>query len=396
MSRFLPDDYEELNRKFFGSIRSAGKYAADPSGWTHTVLDAEHWLPDELRHINGTKQYFIDEDKELLFFKEPFIEFASQWDDTSYSLDNITLCNSVTVGMATVLSTLKRQGIKTVFFETPVYFAAVCQAKTFGLKVKLVPSYLNDSFIPISYAPSLRGDQHPVAVWVSQPLSYIGTNQEADRLRRILRSLPRGSYMIIDEATEQLWPSVLRSLTIRHKNIIKIRSLTKGIGLNGLRMAYIIHNASLRPEIVSSLENFQGGMDVQSITVSKFLVENAPLFSHMLMSARQQVQSLKRRADAEVLGTPMILTDIQNGYLGSVALRRPTSLKRRTSWRMKIIEHCVRSDCPVILGSTMYFAVDPNLEFIRLTYFSEGSHIINGLRILSAVYADSADQAGSP
>lgn len=161
-------------------------------------------------------------------------------------------------------------------------------------------------------------------------------------------------------------------------------------------MAYIIHNASLRAEMVSSLENFQGGMDVQSINVSKSLVENVPLFSRMLMSARQQVQSLKRRADAEVLGTPMILTDIQNGYLGSVALRRPASLNKRASWRMKIINHCVRSRCPVILGSTMYFAVDPNLEFVRLTYFSEGSHIINGLRTLNAVYEGSAAQAGSP
>ncbi len=105
MSRFLPDDYEVLNGKFFGSIRSAGKYAADPSGWTHTVLDAEPWLPNQFKHINGVRQYFIDEEKELLPFKEPLIDLASQWDGTVYSYDNITLCNSVTVGMAVVLST---------------------------------------------------------------------------------------------------------------------------------------------------------------------------------------------------------------------------------------------------------------------------------------------------
>lgn len=392
MPLFLPDDFEELNAKFFYQMRLHGSYSADPSSWLHTVLDASELLPAPLASLEGVQRYCSDEQKDIQNIKEKYIEFASAWDQHTYLYDNITLCNSVTTAIAIVLSTLKRKGIKSVFFETPLYFAAACQAWVFGLEAVFIPTYLESDFMMEGLNRILSRKHEPIAVWISQPRTYLGTNQDETQLESILKSITRESYLIIDEAMEQEWPSVVRSITVDRQNVIKLRSITKGIGLNGLRMAYIIHPESIRGDIVSSMENFQGGLDSQSIRLTLSLIQDLALFKRLLDCGREQVQNLRRLAEVEVLGTGMILSRIQNGYIGSVAMPRPLKLDRELGWRTTVIRHCVSNRCPIILGSSMYFAIHRDFEFIRLTYFNEAQHILKGLKILASIYGDAKPQ----
>jgi len=369
-------------------MRRHKSYAADPSGWLHAVRHINHLLPEPLASLGGLTRYCSDEEWNIKEVKENYVEFASQWDENSYSYDNLTLCNSVTSAIAIVLATLKRKGVKSVFFETPLYFAAFCQAKIFGLRTVLLPTYIENDFQLDRFETKLSKRAEPFAFWISQPRTYLGVNQELDHLQSIINLIAHKSYLIVDEAMEQEWPSRMRSVSPTQLNVIKLRSITKGIGLNGLRMAYILHPRSIRPEIVSSMENFQGGLDSQSVRLTSALITNETLFRRLLRSSRDLICDLSRLARAEILGTGMILSKIQNGYIGSVALPRPASLKTISVWRNRLLSHCVKNRCPVILGSSMYFAVDKNFEFVRLTYFNGANHLRNGLRILASIYGD--------
>jgi histidinol-phosphate/aromatic aminotransferase/cobyric acid decarboxylase-like protein len=386
MSSFLPDDYEELNRRFFKKLRESGASFADPSSWMHTVLEGRDILPTFTAAKNGIEKYYSDENGALKHFKDKIIGFLSEWDSCDFDYDNLTLCNSVTNGIAIVLAAIKKLGIANIFFETPVYFAGVCQARAFEFNVHLIPTYFDNGFsLPLA-ATNIKPQSSPWALWLSQPRTYLGMDQNEGRIREIICSVPKNCFLVIDEAMEQLWPSQLAKIKIDQQNIIKIRSLTKGIGLNGLRIACILHGKEIRSELVSAMENFQGGMDYQSLTMAVDLIGDTSRFQRLLAAARNQVLELKRLARMEILGSPMILSDIHNGYIGSVALPRPASLEPGISFREYLIEHCVKHQCPVILGSSMYFAIHHNYEFIRITYFNEPRFVINGLKILRLLY----------
>jgi len=386
MGLFRRDDFEEINSRFFSEMRQNKSYTADPSGWLHKILHINHLLPEPLASLDGLTRYCSDEEWNIKGVKENYVEFASRWDENSYSYDNLSLCSSVTSAIAIVLATLKRKGVKCVFFETPLYFAALCQARIFGLRTVLLPTYIDNDFVLDRFEAKISKKGGPFAFWISQPRTYLGVNQEPEYIQSIINTISNKSYLIVDEAMEQEWPSRMQSVSPTQSNVIKLRSITKGIGLNGLRMAYILHPQSIRAEIVSSMENFQGGLDSQSVRLTSALITNEDLYKRLLRSSRDLIFDLSRLARAEILGTGMILSKIQNGYIGSVALPRPASMKTISVWRKRLLSHCVINRCPIILGSSMYFAVDKNFEFVRLTYFNGANHLRNGLRILASIY----------
>ena len=213
MPLFRRDDFEEINSRFFFEMRRHKSYAADPSGWLHAVRHINHLLPEPLASLGGLTRYCSDEEWNIKEVKENYVEFASQWDENSYSYDNLTLCNSVTSAIAIVLATLKRKGVKSVFFETPLYFAAFCQAKIFGLRTVLLPTYIENDFQLDRFETKLSKRAEPFAFWISQPRTYLGVNQELDHLQSIINLIAHKSYLIVDEAMEQEWPSRMRSVS---------------------------------------------------------------------------------------------------------------------------------------------------------------------------------------
>lgn len=211
----------------------------------------------------------------------------------------------------------------------------------------------------------------------------LGVNQSIKLVGNLHLQLPSNSFLVIDEATEQYWPSHLHKLQAVNYNVIKIRSLTKGIGLNGLRCAYIAHSEELRAKMVETMDNFQGGMDYESLNMVVQLVQDPHLLKKLLYASHNQVQTLRRRAEGEIIPDKMILSKIANGYIGSIALKR---LDQKKNFREFLLHYCSNHLCPVILGSSMLFAVDSRYEFVRLNYYNETHHLIQGLRILRGIY----------
>src|SRR5690349_20004054 len=97
--------------------------------------------------------------------------------------------------------------------------------------------------------------QSKIASWFTQPLAVLGFDQSPEMGADWARQLCGRGYVVSDEVTDQSCPSRLSSAKEwPSANLIRIRSFTKGMGLNGLRLAAILHGERLRNPLVNALE----------------------------------------------------------------------------------------------------------------------------------------------
>lgn len=377
---FENDDYSELNIKFFKALRENADMAADPSGWIDTFSNVAKIYKSFDQSVQG---YTIDLYNQLNNKKKYIRDLFSEWDIYSYSHDNITLCHSTTVGSAIVLAFLVSKGVKTIISETPNYFATYYQAKTMSFDIIRVPTYYDSDFRLI-IGEKLVKENSPCAVWLTQPRTALGINQEPATVMKLLELLSEKDFLIVDEATEQFFPSILSSFNPeKFPKIIKIRSMFKALGVNGIRLACILHHSSFRSAISGEMEIFLGALDVNSLHHAVELAKDISRFRLLLSIANQQVISLREKAEKLLRGTHCALSKIENGYIGSLIIKFPEKKYNHSHYRTKLIEYCAGNKVPVILGAAMGFPRHEYFEFVRLNYFNRDYNILTGLKIIS-------------
>ncbi|HEY8096531.1 MAG TPA: hypothetical protein VIE65_10640 [Methylobacter sp.] len=122
--------------------------------------------------------YYGDYSTNLGTAKEQVVGLLGQWDDCTYSLGEVTICQSATAASVLILDLLKSKNIKTVLFESPCYFASLSQCESLGLSAKRIPTSEESGFeLPIS-KDYMRGAS-PCALWITQPRIGLGFNHEA-------------------------------------------------------------------------------------------------------------------------------------------------------------------------------------------------------------------------
>jgi histidinol-phosphate/aromatic aminotransferase/cobyric acid decarboxylase-like protein len=371
---FDEDSYPELNQKFFLPLRESGNMSADPSGWTDTSSNVGEYplFTPEIQ------KYYSDFYSQLNPIKNRIIPLFSLWDNIELMPENITLCHSATVGTSIALAFLISKGVKNIIFETPYYFATYYQAETFGLNIIRIPTFQENGY-QLNISEELIENNKPCAVFLTQPRTALGINQDPSYLLKLSERLGNKSYIIVDEATEQLFPSVLSDFNFKkYENVIKIRSVFKGMGVNGVRIAYLLHHEKHRKHMAEEMEVMQGALDINSIKVAVELSADVSRFKHLLSVANSQVVNLKKKAQNRIAGSNCILSNIVNGYIGSVAIRLSSENKR-----MSFIKYCADKRMPIIIGSSMGFAKHKNVEFVRLNYFNREHHILKGLEIIA-------------
>ncbi len=372
---FDKDEYPELNRLFFLPLRESGNMAADPSGWTdtHSNVDEYNLFTPEIQ------KYYSDFYSQLNPIKNKLLPLFSKWDDISLVPENITLCHSATVGSAITLAFLISKGIRNIIFETPNYFASHYQAETFGLNIIRIPTFLEQQF-ELKISEEIIKKYTPCAVFLTQPRTALGINQNENSLFKLSQILGDKNFIIIDEATEQFFPSKLNSFNFsKYENVIKIRSIFKGMGVNGVRLAYIVHHEKYRIQIAEEMEVMQGALDIHSLKLSIEVASDIPRFQHLLSVANSQVTGLRKKAQSRIVGTNHELSQITNGYIGSIAIKLINENRR-----MEFVKYCAEMRMPVIIGSSMGFARHKGIEFIRLNYFSREQHILDGIEIMAS------------
>jgi DNA-binding transcriptional MocR family regulator len=382
---FRGDDYSEVNARYFADLRSSGLVDADPSGWLFTQSHAARLLHVPLIRPSDLVQYRIDEGSALGEAKERVRILLSAWEQRKIPLDEFTVCPSGGTASLVTLATLKSVGVSRVLFETPAYFGTIEQAEALGIQVDLVPTYRRDGYSLPELSPRIGLDS--VAVWLTQPRASLGFDQPRELMLRILSSLTPNQYLVVDEVTDQSFPAHLRGVydVADSRNLLRIRSFTKGMGLNGLRLAVILHSDSMRSSIVDCLESLGGSVDAHSLLIVGSFANDVPRFKAMLEAANRQVNSLRRIAEQAAAGTPLYVNPLTNGYIGTMVADLTRLGQTEEERRTALLVGCEARRTPIMLGSTFFVAKDPPTEAIRLNFLSYPDHIMKGIKNVAAV-----------
>jgi DNA-binding transcriptional MocR family regulator len=377
---FSPDDYADIQKQYFTKLREHTGVAADPSGWLFTCSHAEQFLRLPRLTAADFSHYYVDEGGALGPFKDQLCGLLSAWEGHPISPEEFTICPSGTCASLVTLAMLKELRVKHVLFETPSYFGTIEQASELGIDYSLIPTYRSDGYALPPLKARITKNSH-LALWITQPRASLGYNQSITTLRNILERLGQNAFLISDEVTDQSFPAHLAAFWREQsgKNIIRIRSFTKGMGLNGFRLVAILHPASLRQQILASLETLGGSVDAHSLLAVGALAKDVPRFRSMLKAANEQVNSLRTRVERFVGGTNVTANHLINGYIGSVVADLRKLGRTQSKRRVRLLEECSRLRTPIMLGSTFYMAKDPPTEAIRINYFCHPEHVIHGV-----------------
>jgi histidinol-phosphate/aromatic aminotransferase/cobyric acid decarboxylase-like protein len=377
---FTRDDYGEIQEKYFADLRAKNDVDADPSGWLRTYSEAEPLIRAPKPSSRDLARYYVDEGLALGAYKEQVCALVSSWEGRAVSPTELTLCPSCGCASLITLSALKAMGVKRVLFETPAYFGTIQQAEEIGLRFELIPTYRTENYgLPDLKTKLCRTSA--TAVWLTQPRASLGFNQPTGLIRVLLERLGNHGFLIVDEATDQSFPAHLSTLCSEQPqpHLIRLRSFTKGMGLNGLRLAGVLHSAALRSALVDSLETLGGSIDVNSLCAVGSLADDIPRLRAMLNAASDQVNRLRSKAERLVVGTPLAINRLVNGYIGSMVADLSVLGHNHRERRARLLTGCRQARTPVMLGATMYMAKAPPTEAIRLNFFSQPEHITRGI-----------------
>ncbi|MDB5580855.1 MAG: hypothetical protein JWR80_6031 [Bradyrhizobium sp.] len=363
---FEPNDFDEIYRAYFEDLIACGEVAADPSGWARTepgaMFDIVVPMPPAL-----LGHYVVDNRHLLQTEKEAVRALFSQWDARDYASEEITLTPSISSASFATLLLLRARGVRTVVFETPAYYSTIDQAEALGLEVVLIPTYADDGY-QWRVGDWMSASREACAYWLTQPRYALGCNQSIASCTELAASLGESRYLVIDETADQGWPSRLSCVPAgEHPNLFKIRGIMKPLGLNGLRLAAILHAASWRPSFQELLWLVGAALDRYSVVAAAEMARTPDLFLTMLGAARQRVATMHSRLALASRAAPLALSPMENGYLGVVELDWRSTVTR--GGRAELLAFCRKERMPVTLGPAMIFARDDARERIRLNYF---------------------------
>jgi histidinol-phosphate/aromatic aminotransferase/cobyric acid decarboxylase-like protein len=379
---FPKDDYTRIAR-FFAPLREGLVYA-DPSGWLDTVCNVADSITQPHITANGLARYCLDHGESLGAPKQIIANALSAWEGREIPRSEFTLFHSVSSATLGVLMFLKERGVNTLIMETPAYIVTIEQAFTLGFKVVLLPSYEEDNF-SINWPKALGRRPTQSALWLTQPRMSLGYNQAPEEILRLSEELSPGEFMIIDEATEQIYPSHLREIAFApqsHK-VIRIRGLLKAVGLNGLRLAFVLHGATLRPSFEAVQETVGSSLDIFSLQSAVSIAAAEGRLRQVLNAANSQVVELRERAEALSYGTGVRVSHLVNGYIGCASVDFRGMSGNYAEKRKRLLKFCRTRKMPVLLGRNMRFAFDCNREHIRLNYFLQSHHITRAVKVLA-------------
>jgi histidinol-phosphate/aromatic aminotransferase/cobyric acid decarboxylase-like protein len=381
---FAPDDYAEIQRDYFADLRRDGRVDADPSGWLATRSPSEDLIEFPALARQDFAQYYLDAGDALAKYKERIAHVLSAWDGATIDRGAFTICPSGALASLSALAVMKWNGVSRVLFETPCFYGTVEQARELDMKAELVPTYLRDSYAMPDDICRTRGDE-PFALWLTQPRGSLGFDQDRTLIERWIRELGPRDFIVIDEVTEQSFPARMGGLIADNTNLVRLRSFTKGMGLNGFRLSAIMHPPSLRSVFTESVELFGGTVDAYSLLSTCALSDEIDRFKMMLAAAKRQVNELRQKTERASRGSMIHINRLVNGYIGSMVADLSNLCDSHESRRSRLLSLCRDVRTPITLGASFYLAKDPPLEAIRINFFMTEQSVLRGIANIAKI-----------
>lgn len=384
--RYAKDDYEDVNAEFFNDILRTKTWSSLPAGWHNPKSIAAETFQLQQASFGDGLQYALDESFALGDLKEAILNVLGRWEARALAWEELTVCPSVSTANLVVLSALKARGYRHICFESPAYFATPVQAEMLGFEVQRASgTRANDFDIPVStFVESFSGTRK--ALWLTQPRFGLGTNQDLTKLRELASRLSPDDVIVFDEAAEQMHPSVLSALGPTSCAVLRTRGLMKGIGLNGMRLAAILHPDDWRDVLELMLEPCGASLDRFSLKNFATFAESPLLLPSLLDTANRQASRLRKEAELITLGTWAKPTPLINGYIGSVMLDFRGLPGDYASKRHAFLHYCREQHMPVVMRASIGFPHDDTWEAIRLNYFTPDENVARSAETLVSAY----------
>ena len=367
---FLDDDFFEITRKYFSlNFRYYNPAQIAPKSLDHV----ENFFSDYYKNIDVIP-YHNDDTHSGIQLREILSHIINKIDKQQLSKECITLTPTITNASLIVLRYLQEIGINSIYIETPCYYATLFQVLGTKLECKAIPTYFNNNFLwsidDIDWSKRL-------SIWITHPKISLGIRQEKEFLLSICKRLKQvGGFLIVDEATELKHPSLL-SLPVFQEyedNIIRLRSVFKAFGINGPRVAMIIHSKTNSRGIKKWVWTYQGGIDGFSINVGISLQDNTQNYNDLLHSTYREANENFGSISRLVRHSKVMIPNYGDGYTSSFILKISDTPLKRSEYlkkRKKLIQLLEKRSIFPTLGASMYFAYDGTHEFLRINYLSD-------------------------
>jgi len=365
---FAADDYFTVQEQYFSKLigNPDVRHLAAPNGTDVAAGEIVEAVEPTMQHAASYCNDALI--TEMDPFKTPILEMLAAWEQSSLSSRNCTVCHSATMASLAVLSVLKDMGIQTVLFETPAFYGTLMQATRLGLHTHRIPTYARDKY-DWDLTHCIRPSRASRAIWISHPRASLGTSQPVDRVNALLAQLSANDVLVVDEALESSWPSGLRQLW-EHESmgqVIRLRSLFKSTGLNGLRLALILHDPSIKADLDNALWQLQGGLDRPTLDVARQLVSPPDRFAALLNQSTKAVVARRERLQTLCDGTAIKISDATSGYIATGEVLFPDDDPRLYGKRREELLHYLRdTKITTTLGSSLNFALDSSREHFRI------------------------------
>ena len=104
----------------------------------------------------------------------------------------------------------------------------------------------------------------------------------------------------------------------------------------------------------------------------------------MFNVSNQQTTTNRRKITRLFESEHLKFSELQNGYIGSLSVNLAKHKYGHRKNRENLLKHCFANKTPIILGSTMKFAIHEQKEFIRINYFKSFNEIEKAVRVINS------------
>ena len=143
-----------------------------------------------------------------------------------------------------------------IAYPTPSYILYRTLAEIQGARFVEVPFDADWKLDPAGFA-----DAHPRLVFIANPNSPSGTLLELADLAAIAEAVP--CPVVVDEAYVNFARSDAVALVGSHRNVVVLRTLSKGYSLAGLRLGYLIAH----PDLVAGLNKVKDSYNCDALSL---------------------------------------------------------------------------------------------------------------------------------
>lgn len=379
------DDYYKV-WDHFSTIYENKSWRVLPAGIESPASPPQYFHPEI--YINSSDElhtYNSDVRGRLDYVKKEALPFFSALFGRQVEKDCITLFPSSTQAILSIILAYKKRGVKNIILEAPCYFGGIYQSLFLDMNIYILLTSEEESYeFGVDSIDILSSVDTPFILMLTEPKFAIGTKRDRNRLKELLLKMPKNSCVIIDEAPDLDFgerDDYINALSTYNGDLYRIRGLTKGLALNGVKVSIILHNRKMKSALSSAHDTISGSLDTYSLKYLIKISSSPSSYSDMLLSAKKTISQNHTLLKRMITNPAIIPYKIESGYFGLIKIDLGAK-GDFTEKRWALLEQAKKHSLPLVTGASLYMPNDYRHEWIRINYFLSKSEIIESARAL--------------